>query len=406
MPPNGVGCMEQVLHDVLGTDRESLIACDYLLNDVADDESFQSLPFLSRSSFESLLELDFRLGIEIPGFPPLGQWQSIVLLPEHYHGRYVLGIAACCNPPYLVSLTLGLNQWTTWKPKYTSLRFVYDKHCNTFSWVSRFGVALGDEHSSEAGEIHGLELFRLRLNVEYGWCIEDRIYVNEQMIGIGVVATRCDTCTALAVHCRCYRSRIGPTEFFSAPMETWDHTRQLFSAAFTDSATGLQCNSIRSFGRARGSNFSVLGSLQLRSSLSLSVQAGKHLQNCYPTAWIGPIYRVPYLEVVDGSQNDHAPVESRRPEIVEGDGFSCPICKKAFVRRGNVTRHLRSVHGEVRRFQCEICRYCFKHRYHLEAHMENVHFGRKFNCQECGVGFSSNSNLARHLRRRHSDRGV
>ena len=56
------------------------------------------------------------------------------------------------------------------------------------------------------------------------------------------------------------------------------------------------------------------------------------------------------------------------PRVVE-----CDVCGKSFSRRGNLNKHLKTVHGigDVKTFQCDICLRVFKHKQGLQGHLKS-----------------------------------
>ena len=76
--------------------------------------------------------------------------------------------------------------------------------------------------------------------------------------------------------------------------------------------------------------------------------------------------------------------------------FACSICKKTFVRKHNLKRHIES-HNPKRKFNCNICDRVFITKNGLKQH-RNIHFGENtFTCYSCGKVFLRKFHMKRHL---------
>ncbi|KAI0564847.1 hypothetical protein FGB62_23g111 [Gracilaria domingensis] len=77
--------------------------------------------------------------------------------------------------------------------------------------------------------------------------------------------------------------------------------------------------------------------------------------------------------------------------------YQCPRCPKAFGHSGHLNRHIQSVHLQQRRFKCNICGFQFFQASHLQSHMGHVHNPNKpFKCSDCGVRVNSKVALRTH----------
>lgn len=78
--------------------------------------------------------------------------------------------------------------------------------------------------------------------------------------------------------------------------------------------------------------------------------------------------------------------------------FECPICKKKFLEKSDVTGHIKS-HDDHKPFICSQCSKCFRTAWRLQAHVNRVHLGlRPFECPTCSVKFKTKSHLEKHIR--------
>ena len=79
----------------------------------------------------------------------------------------------------------------------------------------------------------------------------------------------------------------------------------------------------------------------------------------------------------------------------------CPLlCGKAFVRKGCVQKHIKSVH-EGQMFPCMQCEYKTAWKGDLQKHIKSVHEGQKFPCPQCEYKATWKGNLKTHIKSVH-----
>ena len=77
--------------------------------------------------------------------------------------------------------------------------------------------------------------------------------------------------------------------------------------------------------------------------------------------------------------------------------FQCQECKKYFGQKPHLQRHITNVHKKLTPFQCLECKKHFGQKPHLQIHIDNVHKKLKpFQCQECNQSFGQKSSLKFH----------
>lgn len=77
----------------------------------------------------------------------------------------------------------------------------------------------------------------------------------------------------------------------------------------------------------------------------------------------------------------------------------CTECGRAFKERGNLNKHILSVHEKQKLHQCERCNKRFSFRDGLLRHMNQVHGNeRRFSCTICSQSFKQLTHLTKHVR--------
>ena len=104
----------------------------------------------------------------------------------------------------------------------------------------------------------------------------------------------------------------------------------------------------------------------------------------------------PYGEKLFGYKDCRKGLSNLQTHIGEKP-FICQECGAGFSRNSNLKQHMRTHTGE-KPFICQECGAGFSNGSDLKKHMR-THTGEKpFNCQECGEGFARSSHLKTHMR--------
>lgn len=84
--------------------------------------------------------------------------------------------------------------------------------------------------------------------------------------------------------------------------------------------------------------------------------------------------------------------------------FQCSSCDLGFKERGNLNKHIGSVHDKKRTKLCHLCGKTFAFRDGLTRHISNVHKNeRKHACGLCHRQFKQRSHLKKHMNTIHKN---
>lgn len=83
--------------------------------------------------------------------------------------------------------------------------------------------------------------------------------------------------------------------------------------------------------------------------------------------------------------------------------YTCGECGKTFGHSGHLNRHKESVHQKRRRHKCNQCGDSFFQASHLQSHVQHVHDRRKpWGCHLCALRLATENGLRNHLRNLHN----
>ena len=81
--------------------------------------------------------------------------------------------------------------------------------------------------------------------------------------------------------------------------------------------------------------------------------------------------------------------------------FTCEICRKGYSTINSKERHIRIVHGEVKKFECNVCGKTFGLKYELRSHIETNRKAKHQKCKFCTKKFSTFGRLSKHITKIH-----
>jgi uncharacterized C2H2 Zn-finger protein len=82
--------------------------------------------------------------------------------------------------------------------------------------------------------------------------------------------------------------------------------------------------------------------------------------------------------------------------------FNCEHCDKTFGQKGNLKRHINTVHLKQQNFSCEQCDYTCGEKGSLKIHINAVHLKQKnFSCEHCECTFGQKGHLKTHINTVH-----
>ena len=81
------------------------------------------------------------------------------------------------------------------------------------------------------------------------------------------------------------------------------------------------------------------------------------------------------------------------------------ICGKTFSQKSRVKRHMNEAHDKREKVNmCTICGKGFALLYQLKRHTDRHEGIKNYHCQECGLAFTSQQNVNRHVNTVHEGR--
>ena len=81
--------------------------------------------------------------------------------------------------------------------------------------------------------------------------------------------------------------------------------------------------------------------------------------------------------------------------------FACEICEKGFTSNDYKKQHIAVVHGEEKKIVCNVCSSSFGFKNELTSHRENNHQGGRHICKSCDKIFASTRSLKEHFKKIH-----
>ena len=66
----------------------------------------------------------------------------------------------------------------------------------------------------------------------------------------------------------------------------------------------------------------------------------------------------------------------RQGSFYQVEYVKCEICGYTCSHKGNVNKHVASVHGKKKPFKCEICQFPFSEKGNMNKHVALVHVGK------------------------------
>lgn len=82
---------------------------------------------------------------------------------------------------------------------------------------------------------------------------------------------------------------------------------------------------------------------------------------------------------------------------------TCKECGSSFPKRGNLARHIQTVHMKLKPFQCDHCHASFGYKNHLKRHQIVHQRGGEFKCKVCNREFKGQVQLTRHIQQAHQN---
>ena len=114
---------------------------------------------------------------------------------------------------------------------------------------------------------------------------------------------------------------------------------------------------------------------------------------------------LPVLESIQmNSNSDDSKTNPAQPDQVKENKSndvekknSCEKCRKQFIRKDYLKRHIEVIHNGIKKFKCGKCDKTFSDNYHMKIHIDIVHYGVfNFKCDKCSKQFTRKYYLKKH----------
>ena len=96
--------------------------------------------------------------------------------------------------------------------------------------------------------------------------------------------------------------------------------------------------------------------------------------------------------------------DPKSSQTIQNDSakYDCESCGKRFRHKGNMQRHVNTIHKKCEEFSCHLCEYKTIHKHFLKNHVKRVHQRvKRFHCDQCDYKSYDSGNLERHCKMVH-----
>ena len=98
------------------------------------------------------------------------------------------------------------------------------------------------------------------------------------------------------------------------------------------------------------------------------------------------------------AQKGKPDIESESENINDESSETTPSYEAKRLKKGDLNKHVASVHKGKKPFKCDICDYRSSEKGHIKIHVATVHGGKKsFKCNICDKSFSLKKYMTRHV---------
>jgi len=104
----------------------------------------------------------------------------------------------------------------------------------------------------------------------------------------------------------------------------------------------------------------------------------------------------------NGANEDNHKPASSVANVDDLAKYDCSDCGKKFRHKGNLQRHVNTIHKKCEEFSCDLCDYKTIHKNFLNNHKKRVHQRvKRFYCDQCDYKSYDSGNLERHSKMIH-----
>lgn len=133
----------------------------------------------------------------------------------------------------------------------------------------------------------------------------------------------------------------------------------------------------------------------------------KHVMDSVFESWEAGGHGVPQNSNANVGRNQKLTLSTTSRELQQymtvdaSNTPTCQECGSSFPKRGNLARHIQTVHLKLKPFQCEHCSASFGYKNHLKRHQVVHQRGSEFKCRVCSREFRGQLQLTRHIQQAH-----
>ena len=90
--------------------------------------------------------------------------------------------------------------------------------------------------------------------------------------------------------------------------------------------------------------------------------------------------------------------------LLQQKRWICDICHKSFSRSWNLSRHIQTIHTQIKLYWCQYCKTPFRYKYNVKSHEKLHTHVNRYMCEICMTSAKSECALREHKRTHSADK--